>query len=152
MEIERKFLVKEMPCLDGCEKSEIVQGYISLTPETRVRKRDNKYYLTIKGEGDVVREETEKEVSEKEGRALFSRVESKLIEKTRYLVNIGNYTAELDIYKSHLKGLVVVEVEFETEEEALAFTPPDFLGREVTCDKRYKNKNLATTGQIPELR
>lgn len=143
MEIERKFLVKEMPCLDGCEKSEIVQGYISFTPETRIRKRDNKYYLTIKGEGDVVREETEKEVSEKEGKELFSQVESKLIEKTRYLVNIGNYTAELDIYKSHLKGLVVVEVEFETEADANNFVPPLWFGEDISKNKEYRNKVLA---------
>lgn len=143
MEIERKFLVKEMPCLDGCEKSEIVQGYISLTPETRIRKRDNQYYLTIKGEGDVVREETEKEVTEKEGKELFSRVESKLIEKTRYLINIGKYIAELDIYKNHLEGLVVVEVEFETEQEAENFTPPTWFGEDISKNKEYRNKVLA---------
>lgn len=143
MEIERKFLVKEMPCLDGCEKSEIVQGYISLTPETRVRKRDNKYYLTIKGEGDVVREETEKEVSEKEGRELFSQVESRLIEKTRYLINIGKYIAELDIYKNHLEGLVVVEVEFETEADANNFVPPLWFGEDISKNKEYRNKVLA---------
>lgn len=143
MEIERKFLVKEMPCLDGCEKSEIVQGYISLTPETRIRKRDNKYYLTIKGEGDVVREETEKEVTEKEGKELFSRVGSKLIEKTRYLINIGKYIAELDIYKSHLEGLVVVEVEFETEADANNFVPPLWFGEDISKNKEYRNKVLA---------
>lgn len=143
MEIERKFLVKEMPCLDGCEKSEIVQGYISFTPETRIRKRDNKYYLTIKGEGDVVREETEKEVTEKEGKELFSQVESKLIEKTRYLINIGKYIAELDIYKSHLEGLVVVEVEFETEADANNFAPPLWFGEDISKNKEYRNKVLA---------
>lgn len=143
MEIERKFLVKEMPCLDGCEKSEIVQGYISLTPETRIRKRDNQYYLTIKGEGDVVREETESVVSEKEGKELFSQVESKLIEKTRYLINIGKYIAELDIYKNHLEGLVVVEVEFETEQEAENFTPPTWFGEDISKNKEYRNKVLA---------
>lgn len=143
MEIERKFLVREMPYLEGCEKSEIVQGYISLTPETRVRKRDNKYYLTIKGEGDVVREETEKEVSEKEGKELFSQVESKLIEKTRYLINIGKYIAELDIYKNHLEGLVVVEVEFETEADANNFVPPTWFGEDISKNKEYRNKVLA---------
>ena len=143
MEIERKFLVREMPHLEGCEKSEIVQGYISLTPETRIRKRDNKYYLTIKGEGDVVREETEKEVSEKEGKELFSQVESKLIEKTRYLINIGRYIAELDIYKNHLEGLVVVEVEFETEADANNFVPPLWFGEDISKNKEYRNKVLA---------
>ena len=143
MEIERKFLVKEMPFLDDCEKSEIVQGYISLTPETRIRKRDNQYYLTIKGEGDVVREETEKEVTEKEGKELFSQVESKLIEKTRYLINIGKYIAELDIYKNHLEGLVVVEVEFETEADANNFVPPLWFGEDISKNKEYRNKVLA---------
>ncbi len=143
MEIERKFLVKEMPSLTDCEKSEIVQGYISLTPETRIRKRDNRYYLTVKGEGDVVREETEREVSEKEGKELFARVESALIEKTRYLINIGSYVAELDVYKNRLKGLLVVEVEFETEEEADSFVPPNWFGKDVSKNKEYRNKVLA---------
>ncbi|MBQ7761071.1 MAG: CYTH domain-containing protein [Clostridia bacterium] len=143
MEIERKFLVKEIPCLDGCEKSEIVQGYISLTPETRIRKRDNQYYLTVKGEGDVVREETEKLVSEKEGKELFSKVESALIEKTRYLINIGSYIAELDIYKNRLQGLIVVEVEFETEADANSFVPPDWFGEDISKNKEYRNKVLA---------
>jgi CYTH domain-containing protein len=120
-----------------------VQGYISLNPETRIRKRDNQYYLTIKGEGDIVREEIERVVSENEGKELFSRVESKLIEKTRYLICIGKYIAELDIYKKHLEGLVVVEVEFETEEEAEKFNPPTWFGEDISKNKEYRNKVLA---------
>ena len=59
MEIERKFLVKELPSLDGVKSSEIMQGYVSTLPEIRVRKLDDKYYRTEKDEGTVVREEHE---------------------------------------------------------------------------------------------
>ena len=143
MEIERKFLVKEIPDLTQAKCYEIVQGYLSPNPETRVRKRDNEYFLTIKGVGDVVREEKETKISEKEGKELFSKVESLLVEKTRYLISIGKYTAELDIYKNRLKGLVVVEVEFETVSDAENFVPPKWFGEDISKNKEYRNKVLA---------
>ena len=59
MEIERKFLVGSLPDLTGVKYSEIKQGYFSINPEGRVRKKDDEYYITEKGEGDMVREEKE---------------------------------------------------------------------------------------------
>ena len=152
MEIERKFLIEKDIDLSGLEYRDIVQGYICLDPEIRVRAMDGKYYRTDKSQGDMVREEREREISCTMYNILMDNREGGVLEKRRYYMPYGKYTVEIDVYGRSLTGLKVAEVEFETEEEALAFTPPDFLGREVTCDKRYKNKNLATTGQIPELR
>ena len=143
MEIERKFLVKELPDLSGAKSSEIMQGYVSISPEVRVRKLDDKYYRTEKGEGTVVREEREWEISSQEGEALFASVQTNVIEKTRYYIPCGKYTAELDIYKGKFSGLCVVEIEFPTLDEANAFVPPVWFGEDVSEKKEYRNKNLA---------
>ena len=54
-----------------------------------------------------------------------------------------NLVAEVDIFEGKNQGLIIIEVEFEAETQALAFTPPSWFGQEVSSDKRYKNKNLA---------
>ena len=143
MEIERKFLVKELPDLSGVKSSEIMQGYISILPEVRVRKLDNKYYRTEKGEGMVVREEREWEISKEEAEKMLSEVKTNLIEKTRYYLPYGDYTIELDIYKGKFDGLVVCEIEFSTIEDANAFVPPTWFGEDISEKKEYRNKNLA---------
>ena len=143
MEIERKFLVKELPDLSGAKSSEIMQGYVSISPEVRVRKLDNKYYRTEKGEGMVVREEREWEITMSEGEELFANIQTNVIEKTRYYLPCGKYTAEIDIYKGKFSGLTVVEIEFPTLLEANAFTPPAWFGEDISEKKEYRNKNLA---------
>ena len=151
MEIERKFLINGEMDLSALEYDDIVQGYVSLEPEIRVRAKGGKYYRTSKSCGDMVREEREGEISEAEFRYLMENREGGVLEKRRYYMPYGKYTVEIDVYKGSLEGLIVCEVEFPTEEEALSFIPPEFFGTDVTCDKRYKNKNLASTGKIPDL-
>ncbi len=143
MEIERKFLVKALPNLEGVECSEIKQGYFSITPEKRVRQKDNKFFLTEKGKGDMVREEREWEIDEKTAKEYFAKSQTYIIEKKRYFIPYGKYTVELDIYGGKHQGLVVAEVEFETEAEALDFAPPQWFGEDITRDKSYKNMVLA---------
>lgn len=143
MEIERKFLVKELPDLSGVKSSEIMQGYVSILPEIRVRKLDDKYYRTEKDEGTVVREEREWEITKDEADKLFSEVKTNIIKKTRYYIPYGNYTVELDIYKGKFEGLVVCEIEFPTLNEANEFTPPDWFGEDISEKKEYRNKILA---------
>jgi len=144
MEIERKFLVIEIPDLTGVKHDKIVQGYISFSPESRIRKKGERYFHTQKGEEMIVREEIENEVSSEQGKALFERVISNLIEKTRYYIPLGKFTAELDIYEGKFKGLVVVEVEFESLDEANSFTPPYWFGQDISENMEYRNKILAT--------
>ena len=143
MEIERKFLVGEIPPLDGVKKSEIVQGYVSFSPEIRVRKLDDKYYRTEKGEGMVVREENEWEIDKKTAEKMFSEVKTNLIEKTRYYIPYNAYTIELDIYKGIFKGLIVAEVEFNSLEESNDFTPPSWFLEDISEKREYRNKILA---------
>ena len=144
MEIERKFLIKSLPSLEGVKHSQIKQGYFSINPEGRVRKMDNLYFITEKGEGDMVRQEREYQIDEKSAKLLFEMSKTYIIEKTRYYIPFGEYTVELDIYGGRHEGLVVAEVEFKSEEEALAFDPPDWFGEDITKDKSYKNMMLAT--------
>lgn len=143
MEIERKFLVGALPNLDGIRRSEIKQGYVSFSPEIRVRQLDNKYYRTEKGEGMVVREENEWEIDKETAEKMFKEVKTNLIEKTRYYIPYNKYTIELDIYKGIFKGLIVAEVEFDSLEEANNFTPPDWFLEDISEKREYRNKILA---------
>jgi CYTH domain-containing protein len=149
LEIERKFLAAAIPFdLSPFPRHEIRQGYLSFDPELRIRQKDDRYYLTEKSGGGLVREEHETEISEADYRSKEPLVVSRFIEKTRYLIPLpDSLTAELDIYGGFLRGLVAVEVEFDTVEEAKAFTPPAWFGREITEDPRFKNKNLSGLDQ-----
>lgn len=154
-EIERKFLVTEPPQgLDRYPKYKIHQGYVAITDEmeVRLRKIGDKYYQTVKtGEG-VKREEIEIELTEEQFVRLWPLTDGKRIEKTRYKLPYGDKLIELDVYSGALEGLIVTEVEFTSEQESVSFSPPDWFGKEVTEDPKYKNKNLALHGIPPEIR
>jgi CYTH domain-containing protein len=78
---------------------------------------------------------------------LWPLTEGRRIEKRRYEIpSEAGWTIELDVYAGALGGLVVAEVEFPSEQEAAAFAPPEWIGREVTDDPRYKNRRLACEG------
>ncbi len=155
MEIERKFLVKTLPeNLESYPKKEISQGYISdVNPTIRIRKLGDKHILTIKSVTNIQKDkqhlmnnETEFEITKEKFDVLSTKVDDNFIEKTRYFISLGDVTAELDIYHNALHPLVTVEVEFTSEIEALAFTPPEWFGLDVTEDICYKNFSLSTNG------
>lgn len=148
MEIERKFLVRELPKnLEVFPKEEIEQTYISTDPTIRLRKADCNYILTVKGKGQLAREEFELPLSLGQYTALLKKAETPSVSKTRYIIPIGNgLKAELDIYHGNLDGLLTVEVEFDTIENAKSFIPPDWFSDDVSYDKRYKNTSLAIIG------
>lgn len=143
MEIERKFLVKNIPDLTNTIYTEITQGYLSFNPEIRIRQDGNKYYITKKSNGDISREEIEIEIEEKVYNILFNLIEENIINKTRYFVYANGKIAELNIYHGDLEGLSIVEVEFKSLEEASNFEAPLWFGKEVTYIDKYKNKNIA---------
>lgn len=144
-EIERKFLVSGEYKSLAFAQSRIVQGYISSAHgrTVRVRIRDGKGYLTIKGasnESGTSRYEWEKELPLAEAEELMKLCEPGVIDKTRYLVRSGSHIFEVDEFYGENEGLVVAEVELESEEEE--FVKPDFIGEEVTGDIRYYNSQL----------
>ena len=146
LEIERKFLV----CSDDYKRqafssSRIQQGYICSGHgrTVRVRIRDDRGYLTIKGPSDekgLSRYEFEKEITLEEANQLMKLCEPGSIDKTRYLVRSGSHTFEVDEFYGDNEGLVMAEVELNAEDEA--FEKPDFIGQEVTGDRRYYNAHL----------
>lgn len=145
-EIERKFLVVDDTYKAAAtSKSHIVQGYIcSARGRTvRVRLRDGRAYLTIKGpslDGGLSRYEFEKEISPDEGQALLGLCEPGVIDKVRWLVPCGGHVYEVDEFAGDNAGLVVAEVELNAADEA--FEKPGFIGQEVTGDLRYYNSQL----------
>jgi CYTH domain-containing protein len=147
MEIERKFLVKAGADFRSraYASSRICQGYIASGHgrTVRVRTRDDRAYLTIKGpslDGGLSRYEFEKEITTEEARQLFHLCEPGLIDKTRYLVKSGEHTFEIDEFYGDNEGLIIAEVELSSPDES--FEKPDFIGEEVTGDRRYYNSHL----------
>ena len=143
MEIERKFLVKTLPDnLDQYKKLHIEQGYLSIVPEVRVRNKDDKYFMTVKGEGTISRPEYEIQISRDVYTELSSHIHGQLLCKDRYIIPIDNHTGELDVY-TNFNNLIVIEVEFDNFQSANDFKAPSWFGKEVTKDKDFKNKNLS---------
>lgn len=157
IEIERKFLVSKIPPIPkGSKVYEVEQYYISVYPEIRFRKIRNTnsdqwgYYLTSKNKGTQVREEVETTITEGVYEYHKEKMKGRLIRKTRIKIPLDRRLyAELDIYKDF--DLIVVEVEFKNETEAKQFVPPDWFGKEVTHDLRYKNINLATAENLDDI-
>ena len=145
IEIERKFLVKGPFKEQAASRTHIIQGYISSQKgrTVRVRLRDKKAYLTIKGpsrDGGLSRYEFEKEITIDEGLSLLTLCEPGVIEKDRWLVPCGKHTFEVDEFFGENEGLLLAEVELSAPDEP--FEKPSFLGQEVTGDRRYYNSSL----------
>ena len=127
LEIERKFLVhKNMDWKSQAYSvSHVRQGYFAAINTVRVRIRDSKGYLTIKG---------------KSVDGGLSRYEKGIIDKHRYLVKSGRHVFEIDEFHGENEGLVMAEVELGSITET--FEKPDFIGMEVTGDARFYNRQM----------
>jgi CYTH domain-containing protein len=147
-EIERKFLVASKPAGLG-EGTPIRQGYLPLDiedVELRVRAKGEARVVTVKGGHGQSRDEQEGEIGSAAFEVLWPLTEGRRIEKTRYEIEHGELTIELDEYGGDLEGLLVAEIEFDSADEAERFEPPGWLGRELTGDERYSNAALAERG------
>jgi adenylate cyclase len=147
IEIERKFLVtSELFKKEAFVQNRIAQGYLSSVPgrTVRVRIKGDMGFLTIKGasnETGLSRFEWEKEIPLNEAKALLQLCEEGVIEKTRFEVKMGSHTFEIDEFYGENQGLILAEIELNSETEA--FEKPAWLGKEVTNDKRYYNSYLS---------
>ncbi|MCR5625233.1 MAG: adenylate cyclase [Lachnospiraceae bacterium] len=164
MEIERKYLVKNIPDdLDKYEKRVIEQGYLCSSPTVRIRMAKvykakspeplTKYIFTFKSPVKLnttarVNKEIEEEISEEGYMHLRNKCDNNLVRKTRYLIPLDEiHTAELDIFEGDLEGLVIVEVEFRDEKASEEFKAPDWFGEDVSRDRRYTNTWLSANGK-----
>ena len=146
LEIERKFLVKNKNFKKEAYQSfHIKQGYLNSHPErtTRIRIKENKSFMTVKGkssESGLSRFEWEKEIDLKDAEALLQLCEPGKIEKTRFLVKSGNHIFEVDEFYGENEGLIVAEVEMNSESDQVLL--PDWLANEVTGEQKYYNSAL----------
>ena len=145
IEIERKFLVKEKPFSIAKRSLKINQGYIinEKSKVIRVREKGDDYFLTIKGNNiGISRLEYDFPISKEDAKELiFHFCKTTLIEKTRHYIEYEEHTWEVDEFHGKNNGLIVAEIELESEDEK--FEKPDWVGEEVTQDDRYYNMNLA---------
>lgn len=152
MEIEKKFLVKEIPFeLDKLEKEEIEQGYLCIKPTVRIRKSNNEYFLNYKWKNKNIEDinaihniEYEMPLTKENYEHLLSKVDDYMIIKTRYIVPLEDgHTVELDIFKGNLEGLMFAEIEFKDDNDVSSFIMPEWLGKDITTDKFYDNTLLS---------
>ena len=145
MEIERKFLIKDLHSLpfsiEAYPHRELEQAYLCTGPVVRIRKDDEQYFLTYKSKGLLAREEYNLPLNQDSYEHLLTKADGIVLTKQRFRIPLPgtSYTAELDIFSGRYEGLMLVEVEFETEEQANAFLPPDWFGEDVTFSGEYQN-------------
>ncbi len=158
MEIEKKYLIKEIPIeLNKYRYVDMEQAYISVSPVIRVRKADENYILTVKSKGLLSRQEFELDISESEYKNLLKKAEGNIISKRRYIIPLtdtegttGDRTIdktlkiELDVFNAPYYGLIYAEVEFPTESAATTFHPPSWFKKDVTYDPTYSNSSLSS--------
>lgn len=145
IEIERKFLVKNERWRDSViSSSELKQGYLANQNNASVRVRvvRGKAYLNIKSKTlGIKRSEYEYQIPVEEAEEMLHHLaEQPVIAKTRYMVQSGEHIWELDVFEGENSGLVVAEIELESEHET--FELPEWAGEEVSDDPRYYNINL----------
>ena len=145
MEIERKYLLKELPELEKFEFHKIEQAYLCTGPVVRVRREDDTYYMTYKGSGMLAREEYNLPLTAESYEHLKAKADGNVISKTRYLIPLGieDLVAEVDVFEPPFAPLIMAEVEFESEEQANTFVAPNWFGEDVTFDGRYHNSYMS---------
>lgn len=147
VEIERKFLVLSNDFEnDALTQKRIVQAYLNSNPErtVRIRIKEDNAFLTIKGKGNATgttRLEWETEIPVQDAEKLLFICEKGVIDKIRHEVTVGAHVYEVDVFYGDNEGLIVAEIELQSEEES--FEKPIWLGEEVTNDERYYNAYLS---------
>jgi adenylate cyclase len=148
MEVERKFRLRRPPDLSGSDADPIEQGYLAVGAdgEVRLRLKGEQRLLTVKRGAGLSRGEAEVEVSPEQFEELWPLTEGRRLRKGRHVLPHDGFEIEVDVYEGELEGLIVAEIEFDSEEDARAFEPPGWLGDDVTGDERFLNENLAVNG------
>jgi len=146
-EIERKFLIKPEAWKELIKPAgkHYKQGYLTGTDDVTIRVRiaESKGFLTLKGKTTgISRDEFEYEIPYHDAINIMNSFTSVGTEKIRYKIPIGNLIWEVDEFLGANAGLIVAEVELQTEDEV--FDKPSWLANEVSDDPRYFNSNLAT--------
>jgi adenylate cyclase len=151
-EIERKFLVHDFVVPATATPQRVEQGYIAITEdgtEVRLRRVGGRHTLTVKSGLGLVRVEVEREIDAADFDALWPTTAAARIEKDRHHIEHGPHTIVVDVYHGALHGLSTAEVEFASAELAQLYSPPVWVGEDITGESGYLNHSLAAHG-IPE--
>lgn len=145
MEIERKYLVSELPeTLNNYPYRTIEQGYLNTDPVIRIRRDNEKYELTYKSKGLMTREEYNLPLTKESYEHLIKKADGNIITKKRYEIpDNSGHTIELDIFEGVFSGTILAEVEFDSVEEAESYNPPAWFKEDVTMNKMYHNSNMS---------
>lgn len=145
MEIERKFLVKELPeNLEQYPHRELEQAYLCTSPVVRVRRDADRYELTYKSGGLMMREEYNLPLTREGYEHLLPKADGIVIRKTRYVLpETEDLRIELDLFHGEYEGLALAEVEFPSREAAEAYTPQPWMGEDVTMSGKYHNSVMS---------
>ena len=146
MEIERKYLVSAPPeDYLSWDCRSIEQAYLCTDPVVRVRRDGDKYYMTYKSKGLLAREEYNLPLNEAAYHHLISKADGIILTKKRYKRQLEGSAlqVELDVFSGTYEGLMLAEVEFSSVEEAEAFIPPSWFGRDVSFSGEYQNSRLS---------
>ncbi len=144
MEIERKFTIKHLPD--------------NLDPVIRIRREDDEFYMTYKGQGMMTREEHNLPLNRESYYHLLAKADGNIITKKRYLIPLlhpqfaaggpkppedYSLTIELDVFEPPFAPLILAEVEFGSKNAAETFLPPDWFKEDVTYNASYHNSYLS---------
>lgn len=160
MEIERKFLVKDINSLDLSKyhHKTIIQNYLYVDKFTAIRKRKiidnnlNKFTYTIKtAKVGISVNEIEKDISEDEYNNLSLNPNYNTIEKERYLIPFDKYNIELDIFKGFYQGIIFAEIEFSSEEIAFEIDLPNWFGPELSSKITNSEMAISPVNKIFDL-
>ena len=145
MEIEKKYLLKQLPDFDNFKYHKIEQAYLCTSPVVRVRREDDTYYMTYKGSGMFAREEYNLPLNKEAYEHLKAKADGNVIGKTRYIIPLekDGLVAEVDVFDEPFAPLIMAEVEFESKEQANTFEAPEWFGEDVTFDGRYHNSYMS---------
>ncbi len=157
MEIEKKWRVAAVPAdLDAYESIDMEQAYLNEHPTVRIRRENDRYFLTYKGmsDNDVSHTEYNLPLTPEAFGHMLPKHDGRIIKKKRYIIPLDieaegvPLKAELDVFDEPFKPLIIVEVEFPSLTAAETFIPPEWFGEEVTHDRRFKNAVIAIDPSI----
>ena len=148
MEIEKKYTVRYLPeNLESFDRHTIEQAYLTTEPAIRVRREDERYYMTYKGTGGsntaLAHEEYNLPLTREAYETLAGKADGCVIRKIRYLIPYKDHTIALDVFAEPYAPLIIAEVEFASTDEADDFTPPDWFDEDVTGQRKYSNAYLS---------
>ena len=163
-EIEKKFLIKELPDnLENYPFHQIEQGYLNVSPAVRVRRQDDEYIMTYKGTGVISHDEYNLHIDKTSYEHLIKKADGNIICKKRYLIPLNkdafdedfyqknkelidsfNMRIELDVFEKPFEDIILAEVEFPSEEAAKAYRPAAWFKEDVTGNRSYSNANMSS--------